>query len=284
MKLVVTGTVECCAQHVALGAVVVQQGVGGEAGEVQLLGRVGHRRRDPGRQHLVERRVVLAPEGGAPGVVELLDVAVPVGEPAAEGRGRHVAPAPPVVAAQLVGHVPQPHRRVPTVAARHLLDERQRVLAEHRRAGAPRLPAARPQRVPGVVDREDLRVGDGQPRRGCGRRRGHVDGDAAVGQQLDDLVEPAEVELARPRLQERPREHAERHEPDTGRLHEPHVLAPHRARPLLGVVVAAQRDAVERVHPFVLPSVRPDTNCRCSAKKMINTGSMASTEPAESRL
>ena len=170
-------------EDVAFGAVVVEQGVGGEAREVHLLGGVGHRRRDPRWQHLVERRVVLAPERGAPCVVQLVDIAVAVGEPAPERRGRHVAPAARVVATQLVGHVPETHRRMPAVAARHLLDERERVLPEDRRAGAPRLPAARPERVSGMVDRKDLRVGGREPRRGRGGRRGHVDRDAAVGQQ-----------------------------------------------------------------------------------------------------
>ena len=239
------------AQDVALGPVVGQQLVGAEAGEVQRLGRVGHGGRDARRQHLVEAPVVLRPEGGAPGVVQLVDRAVAVGQPAPEGCGAHVAVAAAVVAAQLVAHVPEPDGRVRAVAPGHLADQPQGVLAEHRRAGAPGLPAARPERAALGVDREDLRMRAGQPGRGSGGGGGQVDRDAGVVQEREHLVEPAELVAAGLGLQQTPGEHPERHEPDAGLGHQRHVLAPHRRRPLLGVVVAAQRDPVERqaIHP-----------------------------------
>ena len=204
------------AQDVALGPVVGQQLVGAEPGEVQRLGRVGHRRGDPRRQHLVEAAVVLRPEGGAPGVVQLVDRAVAVGQPAPEGRRAHVAVAASVVAAQLVADVPEPNGRVRAVAPGHLADQPQRVLAEDRRAGAPGLPAARPQRPALGVDRQDLRVRAGQPGRGSGGGGGQVDRDAALVQEREHLVEPAEVVAAGLRLQQPPGEHPERHEPDAG--------------------------------------------------------------------
>ncbi len=216
------------AQQVTFGPVVGQQLVGAEPGEVQRLGRVRHRGRDPRRQHLVECAVVLRPERGAPCVVHPLDRAVAVGEPAAEGRRAHVTPAAAVVAAQLVADVPEPHRRMPAVAPRHLSDQAQRVLSEHRRAGAPGLPAARPQRPALGVDRQDLRMRAGQPR-GRGRSGGgEVHRDSALVEEPEHLVEPAEVVAPRRRLEQAPGEHAQRHEPDAGVAHQRHVLPPDR--------------------------------------------------------
>src|SRR5690606_41708340 len=54
--------------------------------------------------------------------------------------------------------------------------------------------------------------------------------------------------LVRLRLEHRPREHPERDEPDAGLPHQRHVLAPDGGVPLLGVVVAAHRDAGEGEH------------------------------------
>ena len=242
------------AQQVPLRPVVAQQLVGGEAGEVQLVGRVGDRGGEPRREHLVEAPVALRPERGAPRLVQRLDRAVASGEPAPERRSADVAPALADVAAQLVAHMPQPDRRVAPVAARQLLDQAQRVFPEQRRAGAPGLPAARPQRPARRVDGQHLRVCGGQPRRrGRGGRR-HVDRDAPFVQEAEHLVEPVEVVPPGLRLQQRPREHPERHEPDARLAHERDVLPPHRRRPLLGVVVAAHGDAVERDRSHVAPS------------------------------
>ena len=43
-------------------------------------------------------------------------------------------------------------------------------------------------------------------------------------------------------LEQRPREDAERDDVDAGLLHQAHVLVPDLARPLLGVVVGAERE------------------------------------------
>ena len=119
MKFVVTGTPgESSCSTSRSATKFVEQLVGGEPPEVQLLGRVGGRSGPTrGGQHLVEVVVALGPERGAPGVVERVDVvAVAAAQPGAEGRGAHVAVAARVVAAELVADVPQRQRGVVAVA------------------------------------------------------------------------------------------------------------------------------------------------------------------------
>ena len=232
-------------QDVPLGAVVVEQLIGAEPGEVQLLRGVGDRCADARREHLLEAAVVLAPEGRPPRLVERVDVAVAVGEPAPERDRRDVAVAVDVVAAELVGDVPHRQGGVSGIPGGHRLDEPQGELAERRRARAPGLPPAGPQPVPLPVDGQGLGVGPRQPgRRGRGGRR-EVDGDPALVQQVHHPVEPAELEPSRLRLQQRPREDTHRGEGDTGLLHEPDVLGPDLLGPLLRVVVGAETDATQ---------------------------------------
>jgi hypothetical protein len=63
-------------------------------------------------------------------------------------------------------------------------------------------------------------------------------------EQVEDLVEPGEVELPGPWLEVRPAEDVEGDEVDARLLHERDVFAPDGPIPLLGVVVAAVGDAV----------------------------------------
>src|SRR5699024_10997260 len=92
------------AQHRTQGAVVGQQLGAGGPGEGGLLGGVGVGGRGAGREDLLEGVVALRPERGAPGVVQRLDAAVAVLEPATEGRGGVVGEVVRDVAAQLVVH------------------------------------------------------------------------------------------------------------------------------------------------------------------------------------
>ena len=120
-------------QHVALDDEVVEQLVGGEAREVELLGGVGVGGRHAWRQHLLEVVVALGPERRAPRVVEPRHVVVvPAAQPRAERRRAGVAVAAGVVAAELVGHVPQGERRVVAVALGHPGAQLQGVLAVDR--------------------------------------------------------------------------------------------------------------------------------------------------------
>ena len=227
-----------------LRAVEVEQGVGAEPRVVQLVRRVRKGGRAPRREDLLPVGVALAPERGAPGVVEVIQGGVAATQPAAEGGRAGVAVARQVVAGVLVGDVPQGQGGVVVVALGQLGGQGEGMVAVHGGAGAPRLPAARPQRVAVAVHGEDLGVGDGQPgwrRRGRGRE---VDGDPVVVQEVHGLVEPGEVVLALGGLEPGPREDAERHEGDACFQHQLHVLTPRGARPLLGVVVAAEGESV----------------------------------------
>ncbi len=226
-------------QHVALGAVLVEQLLGAEPAEVQLLGGVELGGTDPGRLDLVPVGVVLGPERRPPGRVQGLEGAVALAQPPAERPRAHVAVAVRVVAAELVGDVPHREGRMVRVAGGDVLHQRQRVPAVDRRARAPALPAPVAQAPALYVDREHLGMGPGQPRRRRGGRRGEVHRDAVVVHQVEHDVEPVEVPGAGSRLDPRPREHPDRHEGDPGLAHQPRVLRPDALGPLLGVVVAA---------------------------------------------
>ncbi len=110
-------------QQVAFGAQVVLERVGGEAPEVELLGRVGEGGGQAGWQDLIPVAVLLRPERGRPGPVQLVDGAVTGAQPGAEGRGGVVGVVVGVVAAQLVGDVPGGQGRVVAVPFRHGPDQ-----------------------------------------------------------------------------------------------------------------------------------------------------------------
>ena len=226
-----------------LGAVEREQAVGGEPPVVEHVGGVGDRRRQPRREHLLQVGVPLRPERGAPRVVERVEPAVALVQPAPERGRAPVAVARQVVAGVLVGDVPHRQGRVVGVAARHLAGQPHGPGGEDRRVRAPRLPAAGPAGAALDVDRQHLGVRVGEPRwRGRGGG-GEVDGDAVLVQQVHRVVEPAELEDAVGGLDPAPGEDAEGDERDPGAGHEVDVLVPHLPGPLLGVVVAAVADA-----------------------------------------
>lgn len=140
---------------VALGEVALQQRVGREPLEVENLRGVLHVVRAARRQDLVPVAVSLAPEGGAPGLVEGVERAVSVLEPAAEGG---LGLGAPVVGAVLVVDVPHPQGRVAGVAGGEALGDGGGVAAV-RRAGVGEVLAGAPPLGPAVlVAREDLGV------------------------------------------------------------------------------------------------------------------------------
>ena len=167
-------------------------------------------------------------------------VVVPVAQPGAERRGADVAVAAGVVAAELVGHVPQRERRVVLVALGEGRAQGQRVLAVDRRARAEGLPSPRGERAPVLGDGEHLRVPVGQPRRRRGGGGGEVDADARRVQVVHLPVEPGEVPGVRRGLQPRPREDPERDQVHAGLAHQGAVLHVGGGWPLLGVVVAPE--------------------------------------------
>ena len=236
-----------------LGEVEVEEGVGPEAVEVEQVRRVPEARRRPRREQLVPVRVPLAPERRAPGLVEPVERHVPPLQPSPELGRAGVAVAGQVVARVLVRDVPQGQRRVVGVAGGQLVGEREREVAVEAARRAPRLAATGPQRAAVAVDREDLGVGRGEPGRWARRRGGEVDGDVVGVQEVHHVVEPGEVVLALRGLQPRPREDPEGHEGHPGLAHQPHVVGPHLAGPLLGVVVPSEADPVSGpgAHPSV---------------------------------
>ncbi len=233
------------ADDVALAPVALQQRVRAEPAVVDLLRRVGGGRGLARGVHLVEVRVELAPEGGAPGGVQRLHGLVAVGEPLAEGHDRLLAVAAGGVAAVLVVDVPEHHRRVPGVAAGQLGGDPGGGLGVLGRAGAVGLPGAVAEHRAVHGDRADVRVGLLEPGRGRGGGRRQVDPDPGLVQQPDDPVQPAEVVLPGPGLQPRPGEDAQTDQVDPGLAHQRDVLGPYLLRPLLRVVVAAVGDRAE---------------------------------------
>ena len=180
------------------------------------LGKVG---RGPRREDLVERAVVLGPEGGAPGVVERVDVVrIAAASQARKACGADVAVAQRVVAAELVADVPQGERRMVARTARPSAGTAPG-RARGRPASSGRRPAARPVAEPGPVrgHREHLRVPLGQPRRRRRRRGREVDRDPA-GVEAVRARRRASRSRSCPsaRLQQGPGEHADRHQVDPG--------------------------------------------------------------------
>ncbi len=250
MKFVVIGSDGSRADHLDLRPVAGEQLVAREPVEVEQLGRVAERRRGPRRHDLLERVVPLRPERRAPRPIELVDRAVLRREPLAERGRRHVAVAAAHVASVLVVHVPQLERRMLGVPLHQSRDELPRPLAVHGRARAVLLATADRQSHAVLGHGQRLGMPHREPWRRRRGGRGEVDADPVRVQEVEHLVEPGEVVLARTRLEARPREDADRGEVDAAAPHEPHVLVPHLPRPLLGVVVAAVPDRHDRPFPF----------------------------------
>ncbi len=230
------------AEQFGLGPVELEQLPGREALEVEDVGGVGDRRRRQGREDLVPGGVRLRPERGAPRRVEAVEVGVALAQPGAElGGGRRGVRAG-VVAAVLVVDVPQLHGGVVVVAAGHLLGDAQGLGEVDVRGGVEALAGAVGEAAALGVDRERLGVGGGEPGGRGGGGGGEADLDAARVEEVEDLVEPVELEPALLGLELGPGEDADADAVDAGLAHQAHVLVPDLARPLLGVVIAAVDD------------------------------------------
>ena len=223
-------------QHVALLGVRGQQLVRGEPPEVEHLRRVGQVLRAPRREDLRPVAVVLPPERRGPRVVEVVQTAVTPPQPAPERLGGQVAVAGGAV---LVVHVPHRQRRVAAVVLAQRGGHGPGGGAVGRRTGAVRVAAAVAQAHTVGVHRQRFRVGQAEPRRRRGGRRGQDRADAVGGEPVQDPVEPAEVVPARGRLHLGPGEDPDGRGGDAGPAHEDGVLGVDLRRPLLGVVVPA---------------------------------------------
>ena len=233
--------------------------VGAEPPPVQLLTGVGEvavgdlsRRPD-----LLPAGVALAPEGRRPRVVELLDRAVTLLQPAPESHRAGVAEAVVVVAAVLIVHVPHHHRRVVVVALDQLGDEGRGGVTVGGRRGTVRLARAERARVADLVDERRLRVTLEEPRRRARGRGRQVHGDPARVQLVEHPVEPVEVVRPGLGLEQGPGEDPHADQVDPGLPHEAYVLVPDLLRPLLRVVVGAVGDpSAERLGDLLHSSRR----------------------------
>ena len=111
--------------------VVAEQLFRAEALEVKSMGGVHRRHRRPRREDFAPTRVALAPERGAPGIVEAFDGCVASLEPSPERCRGDVAVAEGIVAPELVRHVPERNRRMVTVSFGDDRSQAQRVFAEY---------------------------------------------------------------------------------------------------------------------------------------------------------
>ena len=294
MKLVVTGCARAVrGEHGPLGAVAGEQLVGAEPGEVELLGRVGEGGGGARRLDLVPARVVLAPDRPAPGLVQPAELAVARPEPAPEGLRRPLAVAGGHVAAVLVADVPHGDGRVLRVAlAPSARPGRRRRRGRPGRsgssAGARRGASRRPSAVTGRISGWAATSQGGGDAVAVARSTRMP----ALGQQVQDPVQPARGQLARRGLQPGPGEDPDGHQVDARLGHQPDVLGPGGLGPLLGVVVAAvarcrrapRHDPpacvrLRAAHSWTLPAARPDRQKRCSERNAMTSGITEISEP-----
>ena len=205
--------------------------------------RVGEGRRPPRRQHLLPVGVPLAPERRAPRVVQGVEVFVPLAQPVTERARAGVAVAGDVVAGVLVRDVPHRQRGMVVVARGELGREGEGVLAVERGRGTPRLP------VPGQSGWPSWSTGSVSGYAwenhggGVAVAGGQVDGDPGAGQRsitsssqpnsYSPLAGSSQAHEKTPRVT--------KETPARPSARRPRARSP---RPLLGVVVAAERQPV----------------------------------------
>ena len=222
--------------HIGREAVEVHH----QAGILPIVGRpVGgvHRRRD-----LVEVVVLLAPEDRAPGGVQAGDVVV---EASAQPRAERpcavgAVAARRAVTAELVVGLPCDDVRVVAQRHGHSLDDAPGVGAIAGVVLACVLTLTPLLHLPVALDLVDVRVHVVQPG-GIGGRGGAEDGlDAVAAQEVDRLLQPAEVELPLAGLHAVPGELGHADAGDAGLLHQASVGLPTFMRPVFGVVGDAE--------------------------------------------
>ncbi len=110
--------------------------IGGKAVEIQLQARVGGAHGIGGQGDLIPGGIGVAPEGGAPGVVEGVQRAIAALQPALEGLGAGGAVAAGMMAAEFVVELPSHHLGMPGIALGHGRGDLARELAVARAGGA----------------------------------------------------------------------------------------------------------------------------------------------------
>ena len=144
-------------EHLALQLVALQEGVGAEAVEVELLAGVGPAGRPAGREDLLPVGVALRPDVGAPGTVQLFERPVAPAQPLAEVGGRHLAVAGRHVAPVLVAGVPHGDRGMAAVALGHRRHQPAGGVPVEGAAGAVLLTGPRPE--PDAVGQDGQHLG-----------------------------------------------------------------------------------------------------------------------------
>src|SRR5207244_915508 len=228
-----------------------------------------------GERDLVPVVVLLAPERRAPDLVHHVERFVALQQPPLEGVAAAVAVAAP---AELVVDLPRDHALVGAEALCERADDPSGRLAERRPVRTVVTPLPKRLRATVGAHRQDLRMAGDEPR---GRRRGRSAEDDLEPfgcEHADRLVEPGELELARARLEARPRELTEAHHPEPGLRHQLRVDTPTLARPLLGVVRGAEPEL--RRHPLTVPAMIPATRRRWKNRNPTSSGSVLTTDPA----
>ena len=153
------------AEDLALGEVLTKQCVGKVPAVVEELPWVVVAHGEPWRDDLVEGCVALAPKGGAPSVVEFIEVAIAVLQPGPEASSAGVAIARGVVAAVLIGDMPQGQRWVVVISRCHFCGQARGITGEGLGRRAPGLAASGPEASTTAIDGRDFRVCRCQPHR-----------------------------------------------------------------------------------------------------------------------
>ncbi len=194
----------------------------------------------PGRVDLVEAGVLLAPEGVAPRLVEVVDVVVALAEPLAEGGGAVVTVTPRrAVAAVLVVGLPAGDGVVAGEPLGHALDDARALPPVHRRVETVLAATTEPLRRPVGRLAQDARMFVAEPLRRGGGGRTEDRLHAVVADQVDGLGEPLEVVDARFGLVARPRELAHADVLDARFCHLCDLLLPLLPGPVLREVTDA---------------------------------------------
>ena len=223
-------------EHVALDRQALAHLPAGEPSVGELQAGVVHRHGGCGQLDGVEVGVGHRPEGLAPGVVEAVDVAVPIGEPRAERVLACPAPAAGgVVVARFVVDLPGVQGRVVAVAVGQHAGHPCGLLPVGRRRGAG-VAAAPPGAGAAVgADDADVRTFAHQPHGRCGRRRADHHPHAGVGDGLHRTIHPAEVPAVPLGFHAGPGELADADDLQAQVGHARDVVSPVRLWPLLGV-------------------------------------------------
>ncbi|OQA46003.1 MAG: hypothetical protein BWY52_01008 [Chloroflexi bacterium ADurb.Bin325] len=229
------------AQRIDLHLLVLAIALGDETLPVEHQPRVvvADRRGD-----LLPVGVGLAPVGGGPARVQLVQAAV-----ARLEKGLELAPALGAVAdpVVLVIELPADDVRVLAEALAHHGRDPPAVALIDGRVDAEVAAVAVLRAAAILVHGQRLGVRLGQPGRRRGRRRAEHDRDAGLRQLIHRALQPVQVELAVRRLHGRPGKLAQPRHVEAGLLHEPDVLRPPRFGPVFRVIGGAQIQGLRRL-------------------------------------